>query len=48
MRYGFIIPARAVRIECPATELDTYAIDDVIRVPIVLGDKDGVSHVRAI
>ncbi len=26
----------------------TYTIDDTIRVPIVLGDDDGVGHVRAI
>jgi hypothetical protein len=30
------------------TELEMYTIDDVIRVPIGLGDEDGVSHVRAI
>jgi hypothetical protein len=30
------------------TELETYAIDDVIGLPIGLGDEDGVSHVRAI
>ena len=29
-------------------ELDTYSIDDVIRVPIVLRDEDGVAHVRAV
>src|SRR5918996_5086598 len=29
-------------------ELETYSIDDVIRVPIVLRDEDGVAHVRAI
>ena len=27
---------------------DTYSIDDIIRVPIVLRDEDGVAHVRAI
>ena len=30
------------------TEIETYSIDDVIRVPIVLKDEDGVAHVRAI
>ncbi|MDQ3911060.1 MAG: hypothetical protein M3305_04680 [Actinomycetota bacterium] len=30
------------------TEHDTYTIDDVIRVSIVLRDEDGVEHVRAI
>src|ERR687897_1326227 len=29
-------------------EPDTYSIDDVIRVPIVLCDEDGVAHVRAV
>jgi hypothetical protein len=30
------------------TELQTYNIDDTIRVPIVLRDEDGVANVRAI
>lgn len=30
------------------SEVDTYSIDDEIRVPITLGDEDGVAHVRAI
>lgn len=30
------------------SELETYTIDDEIRVPIQLGDEDGVAHVRAI
>ena len=30
------------------TEPETYSIDDVIRVPIVLHDEDGVAHVRAV
>ena len=30
------------------TEIETYTIDDVIRVPIMLKDEDGVAHVRAI
>ncbi len=29
-------------------ELATYAIDDVIRIPLVLKDEDGVAHVSAI
>jgi hypothetical protein len=29
-------------------EPDTYSIDDVIRVPIILRDEDGVAHVRAV
>ena len=30
------------------TEIETYTIDDVIRVPILLRDEEGVGHVRAI
>jgi hypothetical protein len=30
------------------TEPETYAIDDTIRVPILLRDEEGVAHVRAI
>jgi hypothetical protein len=30
------------------TEIDTYTIDDVIRVPVVLEDHEGVAHVRVI
>ncbi len=30
------------------TEMDTYTIDDEIRVAIKLRDEDGVAHVRAI
>ncbi len=29
-------------------EMETYTIDDMIRVPIVLRDEDGVAHVRAV
>lgn len=29
-------------------EIQTYTIDDVIRVPIELRDEEGVAHVRAI
>jgi hypothetical protein len=28
-------------------ELETYSIDDEIRVPVVLRDEEGVAHVRA-
>ena len=31
-----------------SSETETYTIDDEIRVPIKLGDEDGVAHVRAI
>ncbi len=30
------------------SEVETYTIDDEIRVPILLSDEDGVGHVRAI
>jgi hypothetical protein len=30
------------------TEPETYTIDDTIRVPVVLGDEEGVAHVRAV
>jgi hypothetical protein len=41
---------RCGRISLPVerTEPETYAIDDTIRVPILLRDEDGVAHVRAI
>lgn len=29
-------------------EVETYTIDDVIRVPVELRDQEGVAHVRAI
>lgn len=29
-------------------KIETYTIDDVIRVPVVLQDEEGVAHVRAI
>jgi hypothetical protein len=32
----------------PADQIETYTIDDTIRVPIVLSDEDGVDHVRAV
>ena len=45
-----LIGDRHRRFELPAkqAEVETYTIDDVIRVPIVLKDEDGVAHVRAI
>ena len=30
------------------TDIETYTIDDVIRVPIMLRDEGGVAHVRAV
>lgn len=30
------------------TEIETYAIDDTIRVPVLLRDEEGVAHVRVI
>ena len=30
------------------TEIETYTIDDTIRVPVLLRDEEGVAHVRAI
>ncbi len=34
----------------PANEagIETYTIDDTVRVPVVLRDEEGVAHVRAI
>lgn len=29
-------------------ELDTYSMDDVIKVPVSLKDEDGVAHVRVV
>ena len=29
-------------------ELDTYSIDDVIKIPVSLKDEDGVAHVRVV
>jgi len=29
-------------------EPETYSIDDVVRVPVVLRDEEGVAHVRAV
>ena len=31
-----------------SSEPETYTIDDEIKIPILLGDEDGVAHVRAI
>ena len=30
------------------TKIETYTIDDTIRVPVSLNDEEGVAHVRAI
>ena len=39
---------RRFRLPAKQAEIETYTIDDVIRVPVVLKDEDGVAHVRAI
>jgi hypothetical protein len=39
---------RRFRLPAEEAEIRSYTIDDVIRVPIVLKDEDGVAHVRAI
>lgn len=46
--YSLALSIREVAMPRDRTELDTYSIDDVIRVPIVLRDDDGVAHVRAV
>ncbi len=46
--YSLALSLMEVAMPRDRTELDTYSIDDVIRVPIVLRDEDGVAHVRAV
>jgi len=46
--YYFALPLQEVAMPRDRVELETYSIDDVIRVPIVLRDEDGVGHVRAV
>jgi len=46
--YSLALTLREVAMPRDRTELETYSIDDVIRVPIVLRDEDGVAHVRAV
>jgi hypothetical protein len=46
--YFLALSLREVAMPRDQAELDTYSIDDVIRVPIVLRDEDGVAHVRAV
>ena len=46
--YFLALSLREVAMPRDRTDFDTYSIDDVIRVPIVLRDEDGVAHVRAV
>jgi hypothetical protein len=46
--YSFALTLQEVEMPRDRAELETYSIDDVIRVPIVLRDEDGVAHVRAV
>jgi hypothetical protein len=46
--YPLALSSQEVAMPRDRTELETYSIDDVIRVPIVLRDEDGVAHVRAV
>jgi hypothetical protein len=46
--YSLALSFREVAMPRDRTDLNTYSIDDVIRVPIVLRDDDGVAHVRAV
>jgi hypothetical protein len=46
--YSFVLPIQEVAMPRNRAELETYSIDDEIRVPIELRDEDGVAHVRAV
>jgi hypothetical protein len=46
--YSLALALQEVLMPRDRAELETYSIDDVIRVPIVLKDEDGVAHVRAV
>jgi hypothetical protein len=46
--YSLALALQEVAMPRDRAELETYSIDDVIRVPIVLRDEDGVAHVRAV
>jgi hypothetical protein len=46
--YSLSLSLQEVAMARDRAELETYSIDDVIRVPIVLRDEDGVAHVRAV
>jgi hypothetical protein len=46
--YSLALSLQEVAMPRDRAELETYSIDDVIRVPIVLRDEDGVAHVRAV
>jgi hypothetical protein len=46
--YSLALASQEVAMPRDRTDMETYSIDDVIRVPIVLRDEDGVAHVRAV
>jgi hypothetical protein len=46
--YSLALALQEVPMPRDRAELESYSIDDVIRVPIVLRDEDGVAHVRAV
>jgi len=46
--YSLALSVQEVAMPRDRADLETYSIDDVIRVPIVLRDEDGVAHVRAV
>jgi hypothetical protein len=46
--YSLALALQEVPMSRDRAELESYSIDDVIRVPIVLRDEDGVAHVRAV
>ncbi len=46
--YSLALVLLEVAMPRDRAELETYSIDDIIRVPIVLRDEDGVAHVRAV
>jgi hypothetical protein len=46
--YSLASSSQEVAMPRDRAEIETYSIDDVIRVPIVLRDEDGLTHVRAV
>jgi hypothetical protein len=46
--YSLALALQEVAMPRDRAEPETYSIDDIIRVPIVLRDEDGVTHVRAV
>jgi hypothetical protein len=46
--YSLALSLQEVTMPRDRVELETYSINAVIRVPIVLRDEDGVAHVRAV